>query len=84
MNFIWFILIGIAAGFVAWQITKGCGFGLWVDLLVGIVGGVLGGLVFGLLGFSTDILIGSLFTAIIGAVLLLWITSALFGMEMKE
>ena len=46
MNFIWYILIGIIAGYVAGKITRGGGFGLLVNLVLGIIGGVLGGWVF--------------------------------------
>ena len=42
MNFIWYILIGIIAGYVAGKITRGGGFGLLVNLVLGIIGGVLG------------------------------------------
>ena len=71
MNFIWFILIGIAAGFLAGKIMKGGGFGILINLLVGIIGAVIGGWVFGLLGISTDSLIGSLITSVVGAIILL-------------
>ena len=46
MNFIWYILIGILAGYFAGKIMRGGGFGLLVNLLLGIIGGVLGGWVF--------------------------------------
>lgn len=75
MGFIWYILIGIAAGFLAGKITRGGGFGLFVNLLLGIVGGMLGGWVFGLFGLSTTSIVGSLITSTIGAILLLWIAS---------
>ena len=57
------------------QIHAGGGFGLFTNLLVGVVGGVLGGWVFGLLGITTTGLLGSLITSIVGAVVLLWIVS---------
>ena len=40
MYFIWYIIIGIIAGFVAGKLMRGGGFGLFINLLVGIVGGV--------------------------------------------
>lgn len=73
MSFLWFILIGLAAGFIAGKLTKGGGFGLVVNLIVGIVGGVLGGWIFGLFGISTSSIIGSLITSVVGAVVFLWI-----------
>ena len=73
MAFIWYILIGLAAGFIAGKLVKGGGFGLWVNLLVGIIGGVLGGWLFGILGIHTSSIIGSLLTSVVGAVVLLWL-----------
>ena len=42
MGFIWYIIIGIVAGFLAGKIMRGGGFGLIINLLLGILGGVLG------------------------------------------
>ena len=47
MEFVWFILIGIAAGWLAGQIMKGGGFGVLGDLIVGVIGALLGGFLFG-------------------------------------
>jgi uncharacterized membrane protein YeaQ/YmgE (transglycosylase-associated protein family) len=70
MNVIWFILIGIAAGWLAGQIMKGGGFGLLGDLVVGVIGALIGGFLFGLLGISAGGLLGSLITATVGAIVL--------------
>jgi uncharacterized membrane protein YeaQ/YmgE (transglycosylase-associated protein family) len=43
MGFIWYIIIGIVAGFLAGKIMRGGGFGLVINLLLGILGGVLVG-----------------------------------------
>ena len=40
MGFIWYIIIGIVAGFLAGKIMRGGGFGLVINLLLGILGGV--------------------------------------------
>ncbi len=71
MDFIWFLLIGLAAGWLAGQIMKGGGFGLIGDLIVGVIGALLGGFLFGLLGISAGGLIGSLITATVGAIVLI-------------
>jgi uncharacterized membrane protein YeaQ/YmgE (transglycosylase-associated protein family) len=71
MDFVWFILIGIAAGWLAGQVMKGGGFGLLGDLIVGVIGALLGGLLFGLLGITTASLLGSLVTATVGAIVLI-------------
>ena len=82
MYFLWYIIIGIVAGFIAGKLMRGGGFGLFINLLVGVVGGLLGGWMFGLLWISTTGLLGSLFTSIVGAVVLLWIVS-LFNNKKK-
>ena len=71
MNILWFLIIGIAAGWIAGQIMKGSGFGVIGDLVIGAIGGVLGGYLFGLLGVNLGGLIGQLITAVIGAVVLI-------------
>jgi uncharacterized membrane protein YeaQ/YmgE (transglycosylase-associated protein family) len=75
MEFIWFLLIGAVAGWLAGLVMKGGGFGFWVNIIVGVVGGVIGGWVFGLLGFEWGGTIGSLVTAFVGAIILLFIAS---------
>lgn len=71
MEFVWFILIGIAAGWLAGQIMKGGGFGVLGDLIVGVIGALLGGFLFGLLGITAGGLFGSLITATVGAIVLI-------------
>jgi uncharacterized membrane protein YeaQ/YmgE (transglycosylase-associated protein family) len=71
MAFLWFILIGIAAGWLAGQIMKGGGYGLVGDLIVGVIGALLGGWLFGLAGIAAGGLIGQLVVATIGAIVLI-------------
>jgi uncharacterized membrane protein YeaQ/YmgE (transglycosylase-associated protein family) len=71
MNFLWFILIGIAAGWLAGQIMKSGSSSLLTDLIVGVIGALLGGVLFGLLGLSANGLVGSLVTATLGACVLI-------------
>ena len=42
MYFLWYLLIGLAAGWIASLIFKGSGSGLLVNLIVGLIGGILG------------------------------------------
>jgi len=74
---IWSILIGILAGWLAGQIVKGHGMGVWVDLIVGIIGSLLGGFIFGLLGLSANGLVGRLVMSVVGAVILLLLVRAI-------
>ena len=73
MMFTWYIVIGLVAGWAASRIMRGQGYGLLINMIIGIIGGVLGGWLFSLLGFySTGGIIGSLITSVIGAIVLLW------------
>src|SRR5207247_2439842 len=60
LDILWFILIGLAAGWLAGMLVKCRGFGLIGDLIVGVVGAIIGGFVFRLLGFEATNIIGSL------------------------
>jgi uncharacterized membrane protein YeaQ/YmgE (transglycosylase-associated protein family) len=73
MDVVWFLIIGIVAGWLAGKIMRGGGFGLIGDLVVGVIGALLGGFLFGLLGLSANGLIGSLVTATVGAIVLLFL-----------
>jgi uncharacterized membrane protein YeaQ/YmgE (transglycosylase-associated protein family) len=68
-----FLAIGAVAGWLAGVILKGGGFGLLVNIVVGILGAIVGGFAFGLLGISAGGILGSIITATVGAVLLLFI-----------
>ena len=68
------LIIGAIAGWLAGVLVKGGGFGLFVDIIVGIVGAFIGGWLAGLLGIHIGGgMISSIITAIIGAVILLFI-----------
>ncbi len=74
MSFIYFIIIGAIAGWLAGKIMKGGGFGLLMNMVLGIIGGVVGGWLFGLFGLTADEgFIGSLVTAVAGAVVILYV-----------
>ncbi len=72
-NWIWFTLIGLAAGFLAGVVVKGHGFGLLGNLIVGVIGGLLGGFLFRLLGLSATGKVGELICAFAGALVLLFL-----------
>jgi uncharacterized membrane protein YeaQ/YmgE (transglycosylase-associated protein family) len=78
MGFIAWIICGLIAGWLAGQVMKGGGYGVVVDIILGILGGVLGGWVFGMLGiWPGGGMIGSIIVAFVGAVILVWITRLL-------
>jgi len=66
------LLIGAIAGWLAGVLVKGGGFGVLVDIIVGIVGAFIGGWLAGILGIGVGGgMIASIITATIGAVVLL-------------
>jgi uncharacterized membrane protein YeaQ/YmgE (transglycosylase-associated protein family) len=73
MHFIWFIVIGIIAGWLAGLLTKGKGFGLLGNLAVGVIGALVGGFLFAVLGLKAYTVLGSLVTSVVGAVVFLWL-----------
>ena len=83
MYFIWYLLLGLTAGWIANLIVKGGSSGLLVNLIVGLVGGVLGGWLFSLIGLVPVGTLGSLVTAVIGSIVLLWIAALLSHRKMR-
>lgn len=75
MYFVWFILIGLVVGWLASLIVKGSGSGFIVNIIIGILGGVLGGWLFSLFGLIPVGTFGSLLTALVGAIILLWLAA---------
>jgi uncharacterized membrane protein YeaQ/YmgE (transglycosylase-associated protein family) len=75
---IYWLIVGLIAGWLAGLVMKGGGYGILVDILLGIVGGWLGGWIFGRLGiWPAGGMIGSIVVAFVGAVILVWITRLL-------
>ncbi len=70
---IWFLLIGLIAGWLASIVMKSGRQGLLWYLIIGVVGALLGGWLFGVLGIGAGGLIGSLITAFVGAVVLIFL-----------
>lgn len=66
------LVVGAIAGWLAGLFYKGRGFGLGVNVVVGIVGAVIGGFLFGALGIRADNIIGAIIMSTIGAVILLY------------
>jgi uncharacterized membrane protein YeaQ/YmgE (transglycosylase-associated protein family) len=78
MGFITWIVVGLIAGWLAGQVMKGGGYGVLVDIILGILGGVLGGWVFGLLGiWPGGGILGAIIVSFVGAVILVAIARLL-------
>ncbi len=74
MDLLTWLIVGLIAGVLA-SLVMGGGFGIIGDIIIGIVGAFIGGWLFGQLGVQTPFggLAGTIFTAFIGAIVLLFI-----------
>ncbi len=75
-NVLWWLVVGLIAGFLASRVMRGGGYGIVGDIVVGIIGAFLGGWLAGLLGLGSFGLIGTIVVAFIGACILLTILHA--------
>ena len=68
---IYSIIVGLIAGWLAGQVMKGGGYGVVMDIVLGLLGGIIGGWLLGALGIWPGAgIIGSIIVAFIGAVIL--------------
>ena len=74
---IWTVVIGLIAGWLAGKVMKGRGYGVLMDIALGIVGGVIGRFVFGMLGLASWNVIGSIIVSFVGALILIWLVRQL-------
>jgi uncharacterized membrane protein YeaQ/YmgE (transglycosylase-associated protein family) len=74
MSLIWWIIVGLIAGWAAGKIMRGGGYGPLMDIVLGIVGAVVGGWLLGALGIYAGGLIGTILVAIVGAIFLIWLS----------
>ena len=73
-SLIWFLIIGLIAGFLAGKVMRGGGFGVVGDMIVGIIGALLGRWLFGAMGISAgQSVAAAIGIATIGAVILVLI-----------
>jgi uncharacterized membrane protein YeaQ/YmgE (transglycosylase-associated protein family) len=75
---IYAIVVGLIAGWLAGQVMRGGGYGILMDIVLGLLGGILGGWLFGAAGiWPGGGIVGSILVAFVGAVLLVALTRAL-------
>jgi uncharacterized membrane protein YeaQ/YmgE (transglycosylase-associated protein family) len=81
MSILAWIILGLIAGFIASKIFSGSGQGPLMDIVLGAVGAVVGGYLFTALGATgiTGFNLYSMFVAVVGAIVLLWIYHAISG-----
>jgi uncharacterized membrane protein YeaQ/YmgE (transglycosylase-associated protein family) len=75
---LYWVVVGLIAGWLAGVVMKGGGYGIVVDIVLGMIGAIVGGWIFSSLGIGAGGgLIGGIIVAFIGAVVLVAITRAL-------
>lgn len=72
MHLLYFIIVGLVAGWLAGKLVRGGGFGMLGDMCLGMVGSIVGGKVLDLADVHAGGIVGRLLTATLGAVLLLY------------
>ena len=75
MEFLYFLLIGAISGWLAGQLWKGSGFGLFGNIIVGIIGSIFGGWLAGKLGIGGGGLLWQIIIAAGDAWVLLFLIS---------
>lgn len=71
MFIIWWIIVGLIAGWITGKIMKGSGYGALMDIVIGIIGAIIGGFIMRTLGFAgSGGLIYTIIVAVIGAIIL--------------
>jgi uncharacterized membrane protein YeaQ/YmgE (transglycosylase-associated protein family) len=78
MGPLYWLTVGLIAGWLAGLVMKGGGYGILVDIILGMVGAVVGGWIFGILGIFPGFgLISSIVVAFVGAILVIWLSRVL-------
>jgi uncharacterized membrane protein YeaQ/YmgE (transglycosylase-associated protein family) len=79
MSFLAWIVLGLLAGFMGSKIVNKTGEGIFLDILLGIVGAIAGGWLFNTFGASgvTGLNLYSLLVAVVGAVVVLLVYHAI-------
>ena len=80
MSILAWIILGLLAGFIGSKLVNKSGEGIFLDIILGIVGALVGGFLFQQFGASgvTGLNLYSLLVAVVGAVIFLVIYHALF------
>jgi uncharacterized membrane protein YeaQ/YmgE (transglycosylase-associated protein family) len=76
MSVIWWLIVGLIAGFLASLVMRGGGYGIVGDIIVGLVGALIGGFLASLVGIGAGGIIGTIIIAFIGACILIAILRA--------
>ena len=76
---VWWLVVGLIAGFLASLVMRGGGYGIVGDIIVGIIGAFIGGFLASLVGIGAGGFIGTIIIAFIGACILIAILRLVSG-----
>lgn len=80
MHFLWWIIVGLIAGWATGKIMRGSGYGIFGDIIIGIIGGIIGGWIMRAIGFQGQG--GTVYTILVaigGAIVLTWLYRLITG-----
>ncbi|PKQ60456.1 transglycosylase [Labilibaculum filiforme] len=73
MHYLIFLLIGLIAGWIAGILLKGRGYGILINMLLGVIGSFIGGTIFSIFGIHLSGFFGLLLSSTIGAIGVIWL-----------
>ena len=79
MAIVWWLIVGLIAGFLASVVMRGGGYGVVGDIVVGLIGALIGGFLASLVGLGASGIVGTVIVAFIGACILIALLRAFSG-----
>jgi len=78
LSILYWLIVGLIAGWAAGKIMKGGGYGTLMDIVLGILGAIVGGFIMRMAGFDTERgMLTTILVAILGAVIVVWVSRML-------
>ncbi len=84
MHVFWWLFVGLIAGWATGKIMRGAGYGIIVDIILGIIGAMIGGFIMRWMGYAGEG--GFLYTicvATLGAVILTAVVRLIGGRPVR-
>jgi uncharacterized membrane protein YeaQ/YmgE (transglycosylase-associated protein family) len=79
-HLVWWVVVGLIAGWATGKLMRGAGYGVFMDIILGVIGAVIGGWIMQSLGFAGQGgMVYTILVAIGGAVLLTAIIRLITG-----
>jgi len=80
MHLLWWIIVGLIAGWATGKIMRGSGYGPFIDIVIGVLGAIVGGWIMRAVGFrGHGGMLYTILVAIGGAILLTWLSRFIIG-----